>query len=436
MPKAIRKPSYLLHKASGRGKVRVNGRDIYFSGIYGSPESRAEYDDFIREWFAQQDMTRCRLTVDDLVLLYLEHAAEYYRKNGEMTREVSAIRVALRHLVAVHGRTRIRNFGPAALKQVRAAMIEAGHVRTSINAQVRRIRRMFKWAVENEYIPVEAWQALSAVSGLRSGRSPAREPEPILPVDNGTMEATLPHLPRVVADMVRLQLLTGARPGEICSMRPCDVTRGIDGVWTYRPDSHKTEHHGRERRIFVGPEGQKILAPYLDRDPDAYCFSPAESEAERNAGRKRNRKSPMTPSQAARKPKGADAAPPVHQRQLPSGRGAGLRSRVRHAEGIAQCSLDRRQAPRNRTRRSEGQTLPRGRSMASEALLESKPVATQPGDDHPRAVRHRGRPGGPRALRSENNPALRRARLRDSGANHARDRIECSTPDPEESDCG
>ncbi len=46
-----------------------------------------------------------------------------------------------------------------------------------------------------------------------------------MPVDDSIIEATLPHLQPVVADMVRLQRLTGARPGEICSIRPADVNR-------------------------------------------------------------------------------------------------------------------------------------------------------------------------------------------------------------------
>lgn len=78
--------------------------------------------------------------------------------------------------------------------------------------------------------------------------------------------------------MVRLQLLTGARPGEICALRPCDTTFGTSGAWTYRPATHKTAYRGKERRIFIGSEGQAILRPFLDRDSEAYCFSPAESE--------------------------------------------------------------------------------------------------------------------------------------------------------------
>jgi integrase len=158
--------------------------------------------------------------------------------------------------------------------------------------------------VENELVPAVVYQALQTVRGLHAGRTEARESAPVLPVAEGTVNDTLPHLQRVVADMVQLQLLCGARPGEVCAMRPADITRGISGTWTYRPTSHKTEHHGRERRIFIGPEGQAVLAPYLDRDPEAFCFSPAEAEAERNASRRASRQSPMTPSQLARKPKG------------------------------------------------------------------------------------------------------------------------------------
>lgn len=61
-------------------------------------------------------------------------------------------------------------------------------------------------------------------------------------------------------------LLAGpAKSGEICNMRPCDITFGMDGVWRYTPESHKTEHHNKQRRIHIGPKAQKILRPFLDR---------------------------------------------------------------------------------------------------------------------------------------------------------------------------
>jgi integrase len=47
-------------------------------------------------------------------------------------------------------------------------------------------------------------------------------------------------------------------------MRPCDVDCGGE-VWAYRPAHHKTEHHGKDRAIYIGPRAQEILRRYLER---------------------------------------------------------------------------------------------------------------------------------------------------------------------------
>ena len=299
-----KKPAYLLHRATGQARCRVNAKD-YYLGKYGSPESRERYDELLDEWFAANgDVSRHTLTVDDLALRFLAFAETYYRRrNGEPTGATKNLRHALSPLVRLFGLTRIRDFGPLKLKAVRDHMIQAGHCRTNINREMHRIKRVFKWGVENEIVPAAIYTALAAVASLKCGRSEAVESAPVQAVKEATVNATMTHLPAVLAAMVKLQLLTGCRPGEVCSLRPCDVTFQSNGVWVFRPEHHKTEHHGKERRIFIGPEGQAVLRPYLDRDAEAYCFSPADSEAERNALKRANRKSPMTPSQAARQPK-------------------------------------------------------------------------------------------------------------------------------------
>ena len=67
---------------------------------------------------------------------------------------------------------------------------------------------------------------------------------PIGPVEDSAVELTLPYLPTTVADMVRLQRLTGMGPDEVCQLRPRDVDRTGD-VWSYTPDHHKTQHAGK-----------------------------------------------------------------------------------------------------------------------------------------------------------------------------------------------
>ncbi len=84
----------------------------------------------------------------------------------------------------------------------------------------------------------------------------------------------------ITADMVRLQRLTGMRPGEVCLIRPCDIDQSGD-IWLYQPESHKTEHHGRDRVVPIGPKGQEILLRYLARDASMYCFRPIDSVAKR-----------------------------------------------------------------------------------------------------------------------------------------------------------
>lgn len=312
---SVRTPSYRHHRPPGQAVVTLGGQDFYL-GKYDTPESRAEYDRLLAEWLAngRQAVTRVRgpasrsiagpadLTVDEMILGYLRFAEGYYRKGGKPTGEVSNIKYALRHLRRLYGNTLAGDFGPLALKAVREQMIQCGLCRNEVNRRTRTIVRTFKWAVENELIPASVHHGLRAVSGLRKGRSDARESQPIKPVPDAFVDVIRPFVSRQVWAMVQLQSLSGMRPGEVCIMRTRDLDTS-DRVWVYTPETHKTEHHGRDRQIYLGPAAQAVLRPWLRPDLAAYLFQPKEAVAEMMAERRRNRKSPMTPSQRARKPK-------------------------------------------------------------------------------------------------------------------------------------
>ena len=181
------------------------------------------------------------LTISTLIAMYYRHCQGYYGKGGETV----VVRAALKPLRELYGSTLAQNFGPLALQSVRDQMIERGCARKYINKQVNRIRRMFQWAVALELIPPQTHQALKSVTGLRQGKSAAREKAPIGPVDDEVIEATLEYCSPTIAAMIRLQALTGMRPGELFAMRPCDVDRS-GPTWLYTPAQHKTQHLGRE----------------------------------------------------------------------------------------------------------------------------------------------------------------------------------------------
>ncbi|MDZ4818542.1 MAG: site-specific integrase, partial [Planctomycetota bacterium] len=155
-----------------------------------------------------------------------------------------------------------------------------------------RIRQIFRWGASEELCSYRVYRRLRTIPGLAIGEEGVREKPAVSDVDTATVEATLKHLPPVVGDMVQLQLLTGARPDEICALRPSEIDR-TRKVWRYRPAQHKNKHRGLDRVVFIGRKGQKILRPYLDRPADSYCFSPAEGEQGRLTELHERRKTPL-----------------------------------------------------------------------------------------------------------------------------------------------
>jgi integrase len=290
-------PSYRLHRQSGQAIVTLNGRDVCL-GKYDTPESRDKYNRLIAEWLAngrQLPAPADAFTVAMLILAFWKHAEVHYRRpDGSPTSEVDNYKDVLKVLRRLYGDTLASKFGPLSLKTLRNEMIKLGWCRTNINRQVNRIRHVFKWGVENEVVPPSVDHGLAAVSGLSKGRSEARESDPVKPVPEHLVTATLDHVNRYVAGMVRLQLHSGARPGEVVVIRGCDVdTTGK--VWIYRPESHKTAHHGHERVIYLGPQARAVVEEFLKTDTKAYLFSPADAERERREAMHEARKLSGTP---------------------------------------------------------------------------------------------------------------------------------------------
>lgn len=298
-PTSPRLPSYRRHKPSGQAVVTLNGKDIYL-GKWNTKASRREYDRLIGEWLAagrclpqgEAGLTE-HISVAELCVRYLRWARKYYRKHGCPTGSMDRVRIAIRTLRQTYAVTQVQRFTPLALQAIQQKLVDSGKSRRYCNYLVQQIRRIFKWGVAQELVPETAYRALVCVPGLKRGRCEAHEPEPVRPVSDQVVDATLPHVSEVVADMVQFQRLTGCRPAEVCIIRPCDLDTSGD-VWLYRPESHKTEHHDRERIICIGPRAQDVLRPYLLRPADSYCFSPVDSERKRLAELHDRRRTPLS----------------------------------------------------------------------------------------------------------------------------------------------
>lgn len=288
-------PKYRKHRGSGQAVVTLGGRDHYL-GPHGSRPSKAEYDRLVMEWLSAGRTvasTRHAVTVVEVIAAFMKWGKTHYRDaDGNVTGSLANFKFAFGELRRLYGRTPAADFGPLSLESLQMAYVKQGLSRRTVNDRVACVRRMFKWAVSKELVPASLHHSLQSVAGLQRGRTAARESVPVRPVDEATVESTIVKLPATVADMVRLQLLTGMRPAEVCIIRPQDTDRNSD-VWLYRPRKHKTEHHGKERIIAIGPRGQDVLRKYLTRPSEAHCFSPAESERTRRLEQQFKRTTPL-----------------------------------------------------------------------------------------------------------------------------------------------
>src|SRR5690606_14801306 len=85
------------------------------------------------------------------------------------------------------------------------------------------------------------------------------------------------------ADIVRVLRLTGARPAEVCGMRLADIDMGAE-VWLYRPASHKTAHHGKDRTIAIPKAAQSIVLANASRDVSLPVFRTTEGHKTTRGG--------------------------------------------------------------------------------------------------------------------------------------------------------
>jgi hypothetical protein len=254
-------PSLQHHKASGRARVWIKSRD-YWLGKWGSPEAQLAYNRLIGEYLATGRIESTRpepvaksvvepvtevvvspsrstiarhappadevrtpgaLTVIELVSLYLEYCQTYYRDpSGRQTSTYGNALQASRALRPFDD-TLASSFGPKRLGMIRDSEAAAGRPRVGCNAILKHVRRVFQWAESQELVPRGTYNSLKTVEPLKKGRTVAPELPPVKPIDEEIVEATLPYLAEVVADMIRFQRLTGSRPGEVCGLRPAAV---------------------------------------------------------------------------------------------------------------------------------------------------------------------------------------------------------------------
>lgn len=287
------------HK-SGQARITIRGR-CHYLGVWGSPESHAEYARLIAELTAGGGPAPApthAITIAELILRW-DDAAE--KERGPDSKELKQFRHALTVLTRLFGSLKADQFTTNELRKVRDAMVTGswmnakelaynqshrlpvGWCRKVCNRQITRIRTVWRWAEDQGgLVPKGSWEHLRALRQIPKTDKRVRQTADRRPATWEQVQAAIGVVPLAVAVMLELQWWSGMRPGEVVRMRAGDLREdGPDGTWLYRLDAHKNDwREGRtEDDVTLGPECQRVLRPWLDaaraRGPDAYLFPPA-----------------------------------------------------------------------------------------------------------------------------------------------------------------
>ena len=307
-------PDYKKHPR-GHAYAKYRGK-FYCFGKWGTQESRDRYAAFLEDISRKAFMPdlpplgpMATRTVVVLIAHYVAHCESYYvDQDKKPTSELRNMKGLLeKHVYAVMGREKVVDIGPMMLNKLADRLVAADWCRNEVNKAINRTKRMFRWCSKNEICPPETFHRLTCVGALPAGRGLARESADVQPVPWEVVDATLPWMNVVAADMVRIQLLCAMRPEEVCRMRADRIDRSGD-IWIYEPEKHKNSWRGHDRPIGIPKVAQAILRPYIERlGPGEYLFSPRDSERRRRdaaaSKESQTRKTKVYPSELRRRSK-------------------------------------------------------------------------------------------------------------------------------------
>lgn len=195
------------------------------------------------------------LTIENTVHKYLMNRASYYETGEGPSRQLNNLQSGLKPLIESIGHLPITELDGPRLAELRDEWAKTTNlVRTTINKRMQYVVAFGRWCVEKGIIKAEQLVSLQAVEKVKRGRYGVRDAEPVGPADPGHVAAVMRDLPSTARGIIEMMQLTGMRPGEVRTMRACDlelIRVEHRTVYRFTPKRHKTAHLGKRRRIFL-----------------------------------------------------------------------------------------------------------------------------------------------------------------------------------------
>ena len=259
-----------------------------------------------------------RTSIKEFVTLYIQWCKNILG-DGPRGRKVDPLVERLQRLekfLTPYLDWRVSEFGDAEVLAIQHAMAEhryqtkggrpKAYTRSGINRLINDLRKMWRWGLSYKITTDDRCSQIEHVRPLRPGQQVGESVmrdnirRPMITLEEVTKIAE--QLNPIRADILWLLWYTGARPGEVCQMRPVDIVKGDPDCWLYVPGSdvgpssrHKTSYRGRVHVIPLAGPAKAILERRVTQwDSKEYVFQPAQSMQEWHGRQLLRRDTPLS----------------------------------------------------------------------------------------------------------------------------------------------
>lgn len=276
-------PPPLKRHATGQAYSRLPGGRNVYHGVYGTPEARAAYEQWVEQLARERRPAAAPAPREITVAEAVAHWAREVLP-GHTASEQEGYRAALSVLCRVAGTVPAAAFSADDLEAVRDAMCSGSWLtaqerrpgravggvtppkrargpwnRTTVNRRVVRIRTVWRWLERRRHVPRGAWAGLKALPRLGPADPGVRQPaKRRVFTDGEVVRAALAIKRGPCRLMLLLQLWSGMRPGEVRAMRWGEIDT-TQADWIYSPPHHKNAWRGQSRHVVLGPRCRAVL---------------------------------------------------------------------------------------------------------------------------------------------------------------------------------
>ena len=265
-------PNHCQHKASGRSYIYWNGTEIY-TGLSGSIEAAESYAKMLSNIMAYGEPcpkveVQIKLSVATISSKYLQHVKRTKPPDSDEDKAVARV---VKDLEAFDYPA--EKFSPGRLTELIQMWVDKRLALTTVNKKHNYVLNIFRWAAQMDLVSPTVWSALLTVPKIKPGRTSAKQPKKIKPVPSDVVESILSHCQPRIAAVLKMQLYTGMRCGEVLRMTMAEIHGNI-----YAPYKHKNRWRNKDRTVHLGPKAMALIDEWKTDDPHRPLFTKMTSD--------------------------------------------------------------------------------------------------------------------------------------------------------------